>query len=70
MAKTKIQKDIEKLYNHAEVANKEMGLIRNDIEWIKDKFLALEKRFDKLDERNWWILATIILGTLVSIAWK
>lgn len=33
--KKEIEQDIDKLYDHAEVANREMGVIKTDIAWIK-----------------------------------
>lgn len=46
---------------HLEIANSEMGIIKNDINWIKGIL-------EKLDTRIWIILATIILGTVIQIA--
>ena len=54
------EKNIEKLYDHAEVANREMGAVKTDMEWVK-------KNLKKLDNRTWWILGTIILGIIVQI---
>lgn len=56
-------KDIEKLYDHAKIANEEMGVIKNDIAWIKEVL-------EKVETRTWWILGTIILGFLANIAFQ
>lgn len=55
-----MQKQIDELKKHAEVANEEMLVIKTDIGWIKD-FLK------KVDNRAWAILGTTILGFLTSI---
>jgi len=59
---------IIELKNHARVANEEMSVIKNDIGWMKGKFEDFDKRWDRLDNRIWAIIATTILGTLLSIA--
>ena len=66
-----IQQEInEKVANHLDVANSEMGVIKNDILWIKEKLGNFEQRFDKLDGRVWWILGTIVMGFLINIYFK
>ena len=64
--------DIEKLLashqEHLLIANREMGEVKLDISWMKDKFVDFEKRFDKLDNRVWAIMGTVVIGTLLSIA--
>ena len=67
MSNEELKKDIEKLYDHARIANEEMGFIktdmgvmRNDISWIKEIL-------EKADARTWIILSTIILGTLIQL---
>ncbi len=66
--------DIEKLLashqEHLIIANQEIGVVKNDIAWIKDKMECFEQRFDKLDGRVWWILGTIVVGFLVSLYFK
>ena len=59
--KTDQQEDIEKLYDHAKIANEEMGVIKTEITWIKDSLT-------KVETRSWYILATIIMGFLATIA--
>ena len=44
--------DIKQLYKHADVANREMGVVKTDIKWIK-KFL-------------WWMIGIIITTSSVS----
>ena len=64
--------DIEKLLashqEHLLIANEEMGVVKNDIAWIKKQIGCFEQRFDKLDNRVWAIIGTTVLGTLLSIA--
>jgi len=58
MPKTKkdLEKDITQLYNHAEIANREMGevkttmaIIKNDVAWLKKFF---------------WVVASSAIGAL------
>lgn len=66
--------DIRKLLashqEHLLIANAEMGVVKTDIAWMKDKFEDFEKRFDKLDNRTWAILTTIVIGFLVNLYFK
>lgn len=55
-----VKKDIDALYDHAKIANEEMGVIKTDIAWIK----PIVK---KLDDRTWYILSAIILGIMLEI---
>lgn len=69
---------------HLKIANQEMGDVKADIvlmksdiatikthvEWVKNVYEGWEKKWDKLDNRIWTILATIILGFLVSLYFK
>ena len=77
MTTKEYQKDIEQLYNHARVANEEMGvikkdivIIKNDIVWIKEAMQETKKSLEKFDARTWTILATIVIGFLASIYFK
>lgn len=73
-----IQQQInETVAKHLEIANKEMGAVQTDIaeikthiEWIKNVYGDWEKRWDKLDNRIWMILATIVIGFLANIYFK
>lgn len=56
-------KDIEKLYDHAAIANEEMGVIKNDIKWIKE-------RLDSVDSKLWWIITTAIAGIIIPLLLK
>jgi hypothetical protein len=53
-------KDIEKLYDHARIANEEMGVIKNDIAWIKEMV-------EKIDAKFWWIITAIIAGVVIPL---
>ena len=66
----KQDQQIEALFEHARIANEEMGIIRNDVGWIKEKMECFEKRFDKLDNRIWWILSTVVVGFLANLYFK
>lgn len=65
-----VQAQIVQLGKHAEVANKEMGLIQKDIEWIKLVIGKMDKNIERVDARGWAILTAIILGFLISIYLK
>ena len=72
----------EKVAASLEVSNHEMGVIKDDmsrvkediaeikthITWIKEVYGDWEKRWDKLDNRIWVVMGTIVTGTLLSIA--
>ena len=73
--------EIEALFEHARIANHEMGVIKDHIseingrikgiethvEWIRAIYDGWEDKVNKLDERIWWMLGTIVLGFLISI---
>ena len=66
--------DIEKLYDHAKVANHEMGIIkidisviRNDVNWLKETQAKQLDIIDKIDTRGWWILGSVVLGIFTTI---
>ena len=73
--------DIKVLFGHAKIANEEMGVVKiqiteingkidnitDHITWIKQVYEGWEKKIDKIDERVWWILGTIILGFITTI---
>ena len=62
------KEDIEKLYDHAKIANEEVGAIKVDIAEIKTDLIWVKTQLNRIDERAWWILSTVILGSLISIA--
>ena len=70
----KNSEDIRKLLashqEHLLIANQEMSIVKTDIEWMKGKFEDFEKRFDKLDNRTWAILTTIVIGFLANLYFK
>ena len=66
---------------HLEVANKEMGVIQEKITsiestlgrhipWVEKTFDLWEKRWDKLENRIWWILGVIVIGFLANLYFK
>ena len=68
-------KSIIELENHARVANEEMSVIKEDIaeikthvHWIKEVYGDWEKRWEKLDNRIWALIAITGVGALISIA--
>ena len=79
-----IRKLLASHQEHLKIANQEMGDVKSDImlmkgdiatikthvEWVKKIYEGWEKKWDKLDNRTWAILGTIILGFLVSLYFK
>lgn len=64
---TDVRDDIKALYDHAKVANEEMGKVQvhlsaleTDMKWVKDTVT-------KVDTRTWLILSGIIIGIAVQI---
>lgn len=53
-----VKEDISRLYTHADIANKEMGEIKN-IMWVLQTDVAWLKRF-------FWIVATSSVGGLAT----
>ena len=66
----KNDRDIEKLYDHAKVANEEMGKIREDVSGIKTDITWLRDGLNKVDIRSWWILGTVIFGIIIQISFN
>lgn len=75
-----IQQEINlKVASHLEIANKEMGVIQEKItaiderfdkhiSWVEKTFEIWEKRWDKIDNRIWAFLITIIVGVVGFLA--
>lgn len=55
------QDDIEKLYDHAKVANEEMGAVKITLEAVKTDLMWLKKGF-------WWIVGGSLTAAITSIA--
>lgn len=53
----------EKVEQHISTHNEEMGIVKNDIAWLKEKL-------GTVDTRLWTLLGMTILGILVSIGIK
>ena len=56
-------KDIDKLYDHARIANEEMGVIKNDVKWIRE-------RLEAVDSKLWWIITTVVVSVLIPLVLK
>ena len=61
--KKRIIEDVKQLYRHADIANREMGIVQTDIKWMKSKL-------KNLDAKVWGILVSVIIGILVQIYLK
>ena len=58
-------KDIVQLYEHAKIANHEMGVIKEDIGVIQNDIKWILKSVEKSDARFWWIITTVIAGIVI-----
>ena len=61
------RKDIKELYEHARVANEEMGAIKIDIEVLKTDISWIKSTIGNVDSRVWWILGTVVIGIFAQI---
>ena len=57
---SKTQKDIEKLYDHARVANEELGAVKTTLEVVKNDVAWLKKGF-------WWIVGGSLTTAIATI---
>jgi predicted nucleic acid-binding Zn-ribbon protein len=60
-------KKIEALESHADIANKEMGLLQIDYAVIAEKVVGIEQKISAMDSRIWWILTAVVLGIVAQI---
>ena len=67
MSNDELKKDVQRLYDHARVANEEMGAIKQDMGVMRNDITWIKEILEKADARTWAILATIIAGTLIQL---
>lgn len=60
-------KDIGKLYDHAKIANQEMGVIKEDIGVIQNDIKWIKQTVEKIDSKFWWIITAIIAGVVIPL---
>lgn len=62
---TDVQKDIEKLYDHAKIANGEMGTIRQE---MGDMRICMSKIRTDVDwlKKSFWVIVTASAGAFVT----
>ena len=48
----------------------DIATIKTHVEWVKNIYEGWEKKWDKLDNRTWMILASIVIGFLASLYLK
>ena len=64
------REDISKLYDHAKIANEEVGAIKEHIAVLETNTKWIKEILEKVDMRTWVILGTIIFGVLIQILFK
>lgn len=62
-----VKQDIEHLYNHADIANKEMGTIKTDIAVLKSEFVEMKKSIKSVDSKQWAIIVLIVTAAVAII---
>ena len=58
---------IGKLEEHAAVANSEMGAVKEHLGVIETDVAWLKKVVEKMDDKIWYVIGTIILGIVIQI---
>ena len=64
----RIEEDIQQLFSHADIANREVGLIQKDISILKNDIAWIKDLVNKLDTRTLAIISMLILGIVTQIA--
>jgi len=54
------KKEKEKIWNHIETTNREMGEVKTDIEWLKESI-------ERIDRRTWYIATGILITVIITI---
>jgi len=49
------------VWDHIEKINREMGEVKTDISWIKEKL-------EKVEQRTWYILSGVIISIILALA--
>ena len=62
--------DIKNVDGKVDKLDIKVDSIQEHVVWVKGIFPEWQKTVNKIDDRTWWILATIIIGFLVSIYFK
>jgi len=62
--------ELKKIWDR--IGSLETRIVRYDerFEWMEKCLTRLEKQVMRLDSRLWWLLGTVILGILITIATK
>jgi hypothetical protein len=64
---TDVRDDIKQLYDHAKVANEEMGKVQIHLSALETDMSWVKNTIEKVDARTWIILSGIIVGIAVQI---
>ncbi len=57
-------KDIEKLYDHAKIANEEMSVVKNEMTTIKNDILWLKGWMQSMDIKVWGVLIGLLIALI------
>ena len=65
---------IVELEKHARIANEEMstiqndlGVVKNDVVWFREKIESFDKRLDKFESKIWAVITIIVLSGIGQI---
>ena len=60
------KKDLDKVWGHIEVTNKEMGNVKEDCAQMKTDIKWLKESMDRVDKRTWYIATGILITIAIS----
>jgi len=58
---SEVRKQLEDHSEHLKIANKEMGIVQNDIAWLKNEFTEIKNVVKSTDNKVWGLLVGIVL---------
>lgn len=62
-----INKDIDELYDHAKIANGEMGDIKVEMGIVKNEIYWIKEKANNIDSKVWWLITGGIFGVLMVV---
>ena len=61
------KKDLDKVWNHIEVTNKEMGEVKENVATMKTDIKWLKESMERVDRRTWYIATGILITVIISV---